>query len=132
MKNRYEILLALSATGKEDTNKDIVERLEKVLAAEGAQVEQVQRLERREFALDVVIDLCGFDSATKRAILGLRQRQRSRRCTAPTLNQVSVTTSAPWVLCRPGQGRPPAIDHVCCCSGGCVDADALCASQSSL
>jgi small subunit ribosomal protein S6 len=50
MKNRYEILLALSATGKEDTNKDIVERLEKVLATEGAQVEQVQRLERREFA----------------------------------------------------------------------------------
>jgi small subunit ribosomal protein S6 len=50
MKNRYEILLALNAAGKEETNKDIIERLEKALAAEGAQVEQVQRLERREFS----------------------------------------------------------------------------------
>ena len=50
MKHRYEILLALHATGKEETNKDIVERLEKVLSSEGADVEQVQRLERREFA----------------------------------------------------------------------------------
>lgn len=50
MKNRYEILLALNVAGKEETNKDLVERLEKLLASEGAQVEQVQRLERREFA----------------------------------------------------------------------------------
>ena len=50
MKNRYEILLALNAAGKEETNKDIIERLEKSLASEGAQVEQVQRLERREFS----------------------------------------------------------------------------------
>ena len=50
MKNRYEILLALNVAGKEETNKDLIERLEKALAAEGAQVEQVQRLERREFA----------------------------------------------------------------------------------
>jgi ribosomal protein S6 len=50
MKNRYEILLALNSAGKEETNKDLIERLEKALAAEGAQVEQVQRLERREFA----------------------------------------------------------------------------------
>jgi len=50
MKNRYEILLALNSAGKEETNKDLIERLEKTLAAEGAQVEQVQRLERREFA----------------------------------------------------------------------------------
>ena len=50
MTNRYEILLALNAAGKEETNKDLIERLEKTLAAEGAQVEQVQRLERREFA----------------------------------------------------------------------------------
>ena len=47
MKNRYEILLALNSAGKEETNKDLIERLEKTLAAEGAQVEQVQR---REFA----------------------------------------------------------------------------------
>ena len=50
MKNRYEILLALNAAGKEETNKEIIERLEKALTAEGAQVEQVQRLERREFS----------------------------------------------------------------------------------
>ena len=50
MKNRYENLLALNSAGKEETNKDLIERLEKVLAAEGANVEQVQRLERREFA----------------------------------------------------------------------------------
>ena len=50
MKNRYEILLALNVAGKEETIKDLVERLEKSLAAEGASVEQVQRLERREFS----------------------------------------------------------------------------------
>jgi small subunit ribosomal protein S6 len=50
MSNRYEILLALNVAGKEETNKDVVERLEKVIASEGAQVEQVQRLERREFS----------------------------------------------------------------------------------
>lgn len=50
MKNRYEILLALNVAGKEETIKDLVERLEKSLVAEGASVEQVQRLERREFS----------------------------------------------------------------------------------
>ena len=50
MKNRYEILLALNVAGKEETNKDLIERLEKTLTAEGANVEQVQRLERREFS----------------------------------------------------------------------------------
>lgn len=50
MTNRYEILLALNSAGKEETNKDLVERLEKALTAEGAAIEQVQRLERREFA----------------------------------------------------------------------------------
>jgi small subunit ribosomal protein S6 len=50
MKNRYEILLALNVAGKEETNKDLLERLEKTLNAEGAKVEQVQRLERREFS----------------------------------------------------------------------------------
>jgi small subunit ribosomal protein S6 len=48
--NRYEILLALDIAGKEESAREAVERLEKVLASEGAQVEQVQRLERREFA----------------------------------------------------------------------------------
>lgn len=52
MKNRYEAFLALDTRGKEDSAKDIIERLEKVFAAEGAQVEQVQRLERRELAYE--------------------------------------------------------------------------------
>lgn len=50
MTNRYEILLALNSAGKEETNKDLIERLEKTLAAEGGHIEQVQRLERREFS----------------------------------------------------------------------------------
>lgn len=50
MKKRYEALLALNTHGKEDSAKDIIERLEKEFAADGITVEQVQRLERREFA----------------------------------------------------------------------------------
>lgn len=49
---RYEALLALDTRGKEDTAKEIIERLEKVLAAEGAKIEQVQRLEKRELAYE--------------------------------------------------------------------------------
>jgi Ribosomal protein S6 len=50
MKKRYEALLALNTRGKEDSAKDIIERLEKEFTADGITVEQVQRLERREFA----------------------------------------------------------------------------------
>ncbi|MEI6071301.1 MAG: 30S ribosomal protein S6 [Verrucomicrobiae bacterium] len=49
---RYEALLALDTRGKEDTTKETIERLEKLLAAEGAVIEQVQRLEKREFAYE--------------------------------------------------------------------------------
>ncbi len=49
---RYEALLALDTRGKEDTAKETIERLEKVLAAEGAKIEQVQRLEKRELAYE--------------------------------------------------------------------------------
>jgi small subunit ribosomal protein S6 len=52
MKNRYEALIALDTRGKEDTAKDIIERLEKDFAAEGAAIEQTQRLERRELAYE--------------------------------------------------------------------------------
>ena len=41
---RYEALLALNTRGKEDTAKETIERLEKVIAAEGAVIEQIQRL----------------------------------------------------------------------------------------
>ena len=49
---RYEALLALDTRGKEDTAKETIERLEKVLTAEGATIEQVQRLEKRELSYE--------------------------------------------------------------------------------
>ena len=41
MKKRYEALLVLNTRGKEDSSKDIIERLEKEMAADGITVEQV-------------------------------------------------------------------------------------------
>ena len=50
MKNRYEALLVLDAQGKDDTIKDIVERLEAEFQKEGAEIEQVQKMDRRPFS----------------------------------------------------------------------------------
>ena len=50
MKNRYEGLLVLDTQGKEETVKDLLERLEKDFKKEGADVEQVQKMEKREFS----------------------------------------------------------------------------------
>ena len=50
MKKRYETLLALDTRGKEESVKEIVEQLEKTFKGEGAKVEQVQRLEKRELS----------------------------------------------------------------------------------
>ena len=50
--NRYEALIALNTRGKEETIKDTIERLEKLLKTEGATIEQVQRLEKRELAYE--------------------------------------------------------------------------------
>lgn len=47
---RYEALIALNVRGKEETIKETIERIEKTFTAEGAAIEQVQRLERRELA----------------------------------------------------------------------------------
>ncbi len=52
MKKRYEALFALDTRGKEESAKDIIERIEKELAAAGASVEQTQRLEKRELAYE--------------------------------------------------------------------------------
>jgi len=52
MKNRYEALLALDLRGKDEGAKEAIERLEKEFTSEGAEVEQVQRLEKREFAYE--------------------------------------------------------------------------------
>lgn len=50
MKNRYEALLVLNTQGREDTVKDIVDRLEGEFQKEGAQVEQVQNMGKRQFS----------------------------------------------------------------------------------
>jgi small subunit ribosomal protein S6 len=49
MKNRYEALLILNVKGKEESAKDVIDRLEKAFTAEGAKIEQVQRLDKRQF-----------------------------------------------------------------------------------
>src|SRR5450755_3308856 len=49
MKNRYEGLLVLNQKGNEDTVKDMIERLEGEFTKEGAKIEQVQKMDRRQF-----------------------------------------------------------------------------------
>ena len=50
MKNRYEALLVLNTQGREDNIKEIVDRLESEFQKEGAEIEQVQKMERRPFS----------------------------------------------------------------------------------
>ena len=50
MMNRYEALLVLNTEGRDDTVKEIVDRLESEFAKEGAKVEQVQKMDRRPFS----------------------------------------------------------------------------------
>jgi len=50
MKNRYEALLVLNAQGKEDSVHDIVDRLESEFKKEGAEIEQVQKMDKRPFS----------------------------------------------------------------------------------
>jgi small subunit ribosomal protein S6 len=50
MKNRYEGLLVLNVKGNEEGAKELIERLEKDFNNEGAQVEQIQRMEKRNFS----------------------------------------------------------------------------------
>jgi small subunit ribosomal protein S6 len=50
MKNRYEALLVLNSQGKEDTIKEITDRLESEFQKEGAQIEQVQKMDKRQFS----------------------------------------------------------------------------------
>jgi len=47
---RYEILLVLNTKGKEDSANDMIEAIEKQIKAAKAEVEQIQRLEKRTFA----------------------------------------------------------------------------------
>jgi len=50
MKRRYEALLVLNAQGKEDSVREIIERLQSDFQKEGAEVEQVQKMDRHDFA----------------------------------------------------------------------------------
>ena len=50
MKNRYEALLVLNSQGKEDSVHDIVDRLESEFKKEGAEIEQVQKMDKRHFS----------------------------------------------------------------------------------
>jgi small subunit ribosomal protein S6 len=50
MKNRYEALLVLNTHGKEETVKDLVDRLESEFEKEGAEIEQVQKMDKRQFS----------------------------------------------------------------------------------
>ncbi len=49
-KNRYECLMALDTRGQEDTVKELLERLETEFNKEGAEVEQVQKMDKRPLA----------------------------------------------------------------------------------
>jgi small subunit ribosomal protein S6 len=50
MKTRYEGLLVLNIKGNEDGAKEVIERLEGDFKKEGAKVEQVQKMDRRQFS----------------------------------------------------------------------------------
>src|SRR5438552_16720757 len=49
-KNRYEALLVLHTQGQDDNVHDIVERLEGEFQKEGAEIEQVQKMDKRQFS----------------------------------------------------------------------------------
>jgi small subunit ribosomal protein S6 len=50
MKHRYEALLVLNAQGREETIKEIIDRLESEFQQEGVKIEQVQKMDKRQFA----------------------------------------------------------------------------------
>ena len=50
MNHRYEALLVLNAQGKEDTVREIIDRLESEFQKEGAQIEQVQKMDKHQFS----------------------------------------------------------------------------------
>jgi small subunit ribosomal protein S6 len=49
MKNRYEGLLILNVKGSDEGVKEIIEHLEGDFKTEGATIEQVQKMDRRQF-----------------------------------------------------------------------------------
>src|SRR5262249_10758712 len=50
MRHRYEALIVLNTRGREDTVKEIIDRLESEFQKEGADIEQVQKMDKRQFS----------------------------------------------------------------------------------
>jgi small subunit ribosomal protein S6 len=50
MNRRYEALLVLNTHAKEENVKEMIEHLESEFEKEGAKVEQVQKMDKRQFA----------------------------------------------------------------------------------
>ena len=50
MKHHYEALLVLNTQGRDDTVKEVIDRLESEFQKEGAQIEQVQKMDKRQFS----------------------------------------------------------------------------------
>jgi len=50
MNHHYEALLVLNTQAKEETVKEIIDRLESEFEKEGARIEQVQRMDKRQFS----------------------------------------------------------------------------------
>ncbi len=49
MRNRYEALLILDTAGKDESIQELIDKVEKDFSAEGANVEQIQKMDRRNF-----------------------------------------------------------------------------------
>ena len=79
MKHRYEGLLILNVKGSDEGVKEIIERLEGDFKNEGATIEQVQKMDRRQFTyvagpLDSGYYVNFIFSADPTAITKLRNR----------------------------------------------------------
>lgn len=48
--NRYEALLVLNTKGGDETVKEIIDRLEGEFTKEGAKIESIQKMDRRQFS----------------------------------------------------------------------------------
>lgn len=76
---RYEALIALSTKGKDEAIKEAIERVENTFRAEGAEIEQTVRLERRELAYEHNhLRSAYFVNITFQAPPGLADKLRSR------------------------------------------------------
>ena len=60
IKRRYEVLLVLNTKGKDESANDMIEAIEKQIKAEKVEVEQIQRLEKRQFAYPSRKQTSGF------------------------------------------------------------------------